>query len=451
MDNNMSDNTNKNVRKTAGKIMFETESEAASETLSETTGETSTPKLSVAQNMMWNSVGSFVYLFMQWVLTIIIVKIVGFGENGYFTLAMSLTNTFGVIANYGMRNYQVSDVNDKYTNGTYIASRYITSIVAMLAMTVFTLANGYSKHVAIILITYMIFKLSETFVDVYQAICQKEWRMDIVGKSLLIRGVLTTLSFTITLYLTRSLPLSILSMIIVAYVVVFGYDVKFSRKITNVSFDKNYINIKKLLIECLPLVIYLFLSNWIISMPRYFLEREHGSDILGIYGSISTPTVIVQVAAAYMFTPLISIFAQHFAKKDIKEFVLLIAKVMIGIAAVAVVAIIGCMIFGDWGLKLLFGEKILEYSYLLIPVLVVTILNAIVWFLCALLTVLRDFKGLIISNVLMFIVSFVASVTLISKYSMDGVNLSLYIALGFAIIILSIFVILKIRKGGNDK
>lgn len=400
--------------------------------------------------MLWNSVGSFLYLVLQWLITVLIVKLVGYEANGYFQLAMSLSNTFGVIASYGMRNYQVSDMENKYNDKTYIIARYITCLVGLVALIIFTLFSRYSVEVTFILIIYMLFKLSENFVDVYQAICQKAWRMDVVGISLLIRGVATFAGFSVTLYFTRNLLLSIIVMVVIAFAVIYIYDVRKTYSIIGIDEYKNETTtrdtILKLLIECIPLVIYLFLSNWIIAMPRYLLERIKGGDVLGIYGSIATPTVIVQVAAAYMFTPLISVFAKHFHNGDKKSFFALFGKVMLGISVVSVVGIIGCIIFGDWGLTLLFNEEILDYSYLLIPVMIVTILNAIVWFLCALLTVIRDFKGLIISNVIMFIACLISSLVLIPKYSMNGVNISLYITLGIAIILLSAFGLSRFKK-----
>lgn len=63
-------------------------------------------------NMLWNSVGSIVYMGGQWVLSVLVVRTLGYTDAGIFSLAMSLTNTFYSLANYGIRNFQVSDLEE---------------------------------------------------------------------------------------------------------------------------------------------------------------------------------------------------------------------------------------------------------------------------------------------------------------------------------------------------
>jgi O-antigen/teichoic acid export membrane protein len=292
----------------------------------------------------------------------------------------------------------------------------------------------------------MVFKLSETFVDVYQAINQKKMRMDIIGKSLIARSITTFFAFSLCLYFTKDIILSIIAMAIAAFVIIFFYDRQASRRLVEINYSKVKEQMLGLLVECFPLVSYLFISNSIMSIPRYYLEKYQGEAVLGFYGNIALPTLIIQVGAAYIFCPLISVFAQLYKEKDKKGFVLLLGKVFLGIGVISVVSIIGCIFLGDFGLVLLYKAKILPYSYLLIPVVIVTILNAIVWFLCALLTVIRDFKGLIISNLVALVITFVLSIIWIKSYSASGVNYTLYVALVVEIILLIIFGFQKFNK-----
>ena len=238
-------------------------------------------ELSLKSNMIWNSVGSFIYLLSQSVLSIIVFHILGENVSGNFILAMSLSNTFGVVASYGMRNFQVSDIEGKYTEGTYVASRYLTSAVGFISLSVFVLCQGYTLRVTIVLIVYMVFKLSETFVDVYQAINQKKMRMDIIGKSLIARSITTFFAFSLCLYFTKDIILSIIAMAIAAFVIIFFYDRQASRRLVEINYSKVKEQMLGLLVECFPLVSYLFISNSIMSIPRYYLEKYQGEAVLG--------------------------------------------------------------------------------------------------------------------------------------------------------------------------
>lgn len=403
-------------------------------------------KKSLKENMIWNSVGSFTYLFLQWLLTVVIVKLAGYTVNGQFSLAMSISNVFVVVANYSMRNYQISDAKNKYTVGTYVASRYETCAIGFISCIIFVVCNNYNVEQATIIIVYMIFRLSECLVDVFQGIQQKAERMDYIGISLLIRGILCFVIFTGVFWVTLNIVVAIVAMTIVAYLVIIIYDIPKCRMLQEILIRNTQRKINQLLVECFPLVIYLIMSNCIVTVPRYFLERFHSEDILGVYAAIATPTVIVQVAASYLFYPLMTIFTDTIVEKNQKKFYSLFIKVSFAIAIVAVVALVGCVVLGEWGLQLLFGKEILEYAYLLIPVMLCTVMNAYVWFLSALLTVMRDFKGLIISNVMASIPCVILSVILIPRFSMDGVNYVLYVSLAIEIILLLFFGTTKLRS-----
>lgn len=71
-------------------------------------------KLTIQESIVWNSVGSLVYLATQWLTTILVVRLAGVDAAGNLTLAMSIGNLVYSIALFGMRNFQVSDISEEY-------------------------------------------------------------------------------------------------------------------------------------------------------------------------------------------------------------------------------------------------------------------------------------------------------------------------------------------------
>ena len=62
-------------------------------------------KLSVYENLIWNTIGSFTYLICQWLLTLIVVRVSdGFGNAGNLALAISVTNIFFNLACFNVNN-----------------------------------------------------------------------------------------------------------------------------------------------------------------------------------------------------------------------------------------------------------------------------------------------------------------------------------------------------------
>ena len=123
-------------------------------------------KISVQKSILWNSVGSLIYLATQWLITILVVRLAGVDAAGNLTLAMSVGNLMYSIALFGMRNFQVSDIAEEFKNGIYIASRIITCIASVGVGIIYVLFMSYTKEQRWCIGIYCIFKASEALYDV---------------------------------------------------------------------------------------------------------------------------------------------------------------------------------------------------------------------------------------------------------------------------------------------
>ena len=106
-----------------------------------------------------------------------------YADAGILTLAISISNIFATLAAFGVRNYQVSDTGEKYSQSDYIFHRVITCAAAILLCAVFTALSGYAFNAALSIVAYMLMRMVEAFADVFHGIFQKHWRFDIVGRS----------------------------------------------------------------------------------------------------------------------------------------------------------------------------------------------------------------------------------------------------------------------------
>ena len=102
-------------------------------------------KVSIQKSIIWNSAGSMVYLITQWLISVLVVRLSGVETAGILTLAMSVNNVFYSIAMQGIRNYQVSDMKEKYTSGIYVSSRLIICILSFLVCVGYALIAGFTE------------------------------------------------------------------------------------------------------------------------------------------------------------------------------------------------------------------------------------------------------------------------------------------------------------------
>lgn len=408
-------------------------------------------KISIQSSILWNSAGSIVYLVTQWIISIFVVRFSGVEDAGNLTLAMSVNNIFYSIAMQGIRNFQVSDTNEKYKDHTYVYNRILSCILSFSICLLYCGIIQYSSEQKICIIAYCLFKMSEALYDVYAGICQKNWRMDYIGKSWMIKGIVTLGAFVGFYLISGNLLWAILGMAISSYIVVGVYDVPKTHSLSQIRISLKDKDCLKLTIECFPLLCYLILSTIVPTIPRIFMERILGNYALGIYGSIATPTAIVQMGASYIFNPFLTLFAEQYNSGKIVQFRNTMKKCILTISCFSVIALIGGKILGKWGLNLIYGSEVAEYVSLLLPLILCTILTSLVWFLCALLTVVREFKGLIISNLIVVILSGISSIFCLKIFGMQGASIALGISLGVEILFLWLFLKKKLNSMKTDQ
>ena len=118
----------------------------------------------------------------------------------------------------------------------------------------------------------MVFRLSEALVDVLQGIDQKAQRMDIIGVSGVLRGILSLVVFCVTLVITQALAWAILAMGIATYAVVLLYDWPRAHQLTPFGGALDRKKILRLLGQCWPLMLNSIFLTSVVSIPRNNLE-----------------------------------------------------------------------------------------------------------------------------------------------------------------------------------
>ncbi|MCR5272285.1 MAG: oligosaccharide flippase family protein [Lachnospiraceae bacterium] len=407
-------------------------------------------KKSIIQNIFFNTFGSIFYYGCQWLITVLVVRIAGYEEGGNYNLAMTFTAGLGIFALYNTRQFQVSDVTGDYLDKTYISTRILSSATALLACLFALIFNDYSSYQFMIIIMYMLFKIGEAIVDVFHGIDQKAGRMDLVCYSFITRGILMLASFCGVLYVTKNQVYAVLAMAATTFAVIFAYDIPMANRFRDREKERELFKsvgkeqVKKLMVVLFPLVVVGVTNNLSVTLPKVFLERFLGTEALGYYSSVATPSTVVQLAASTVFVPLLTPLASRLHADDWDGFNSILKKVSIAFVAAFAVAMIGSFLFGDWFLKLLF-EDIDDYTYLFVPVVASALLISINASLFSVCTVLREIKGQVAVGITGLVISVLSSIVAIQAIGMDGVIVSLYLSLGIQVIMEVFIIIHKIK------
>jgi len=397
------------------------------------------------KSVAWNTVGIATYFTCQWLITIITVWLFDdFIGIGLLALAMNITNFFVCIAGYNMRVFHVSDIEGEYTAGDYITSRVLTCVLSFFLCLAYVLVVGLSLYHLTVIMVYMLFRINEAFIDVYHGINQQKWKMNVIGTSLVLRGVLSLASFVIFGWIGGILW-AVFSMFIVTLVIGILYDHSRTNKFVTFSMNINK-NVIQLLKVCFPLMLVLLIATFISSFARVSIDRIHGTDALGVFSAVIAPTMVIQVAVMFIFAPLTNVFSKYFADRDTRKFAFFFLYNIMIIAFIIVVAFLASLQFGEWALFVLYGDTILPFAYLLPTAVAVAGLTAFMGFMSLVLTVVRDIRGLLFGNIVGGLLCLALADMFLHEFGLIGANYVILVSQGVAVLYFCIRLLLFLNS-----
>lgn len=403
-------------------------------------------RLNLRDTMLWNSTGLIYYLGCQWIISVLVTRLAGYHAAGSFSLAMACTGTFFALAQFGVRQFQVSDINGEYSSGTYIVARIFTCAAAGMLCFGYVFLYGYGKQQAICILLYMLFKITEAIIDVLQGIQQTIWRLDLAGISCFARGTLSVVTFFILLKQGFNLNVAILSMSAVSFLVILGWDIPQTKRLEYIKLQWRFADVVCLLKACVALLAYTLSISILTYIPRQMAAQIIGTEQLGIYATVATPVLIVQVCASFVFNPLVPLFAENYQKGNRKAFQSLFVRCILSIAGLLVVALGGSALFGAWGLNLLFGNVAARHAYLLPAIVVTTVLVALSGFLAYILIAIRLTKPLYLCAISSILVVLFMANWFIEKTMLQGISYAIITGLLVQCGVLIPFVWSKVNK-----
>lgn len=386
--------------------------------------------LSIKRNMFWNTVGSIFYQGCLWLMTVLVVRLgTDYQDSGMLAFAMSVGNIYTAVGTYTMRTYQVSDVTGKYSTPNYVALRVVTVFGGLLLCGVYAACISPTSSTFFVIIAFLLFKANEAFINVLYGCDQIAMRLDYVGISQIIRGVLIVSAFSIGMVLTSNLVLSLLLVFGGNLLVDVVYDIPMTRRLVGSlwpSISRN--QCISLLTECFPTVAGNVINGLVVSASRQFFGNVYGEAALGIYAAVATPCVIIQVLAQNLYIPLIGPIADKYrhgdcraAKSAATKLLFLVAGVALGVSAILT-------LLAEPLLTLIYGSSIAPYVNVLPLALIVMTGVATTTLIGDLLIVLDHLKTMLLVNSIALVISLALVFPCSQAWYMNGLNAALIIA-----------------------
>ena len=303
---------------------------------------------------IWNVIASICASLLSVVLLFIVTRVNGVDPAGMFSIAFATATILNAIADFGMRVYQVTDTNRRNSFGVYLSARFAVDIAMVICGIVFVVISGYSAEKAAVCLGLVGFRFIDAVSETYQGEFQLNERLDIAGKSVFYRMVISIAVFAVVDILVRSMVIATIAMLISNLVILLSYDVRSIRRYTQERFSFQKREIFLVIKECFPLFLSTFLNNYIINAPKYAIDKLLTYDMQTYFNIVYLPTFTINLMSIFVLKPMLKGLGEMWNGKAYGRFLGIVAKMGAAIAAMTLVVEAVCY----W-----IGIPILEFIY----------------------------------------------------------------------------------------
>ncbi len=143
---------------------------------------------SASRDYVWNTIGTTVWGMSLPILSIIATQLAGTEQAGMFSLAFATGMLLMYAANYGVRNFQVSDIDETHAFTSYQINRWSSAAAALVLGILYCTVRDYQPYMATICAGVYLFKLVDGIADVYEGRLQQADKLYLAGISQTLRS-----------------------------------------------------------------------------------------------------------------------------------------------------------------------------------------------------------------------------------------------------------------------
>lgn len=399
-----------------------------------------------SRDYIWNSIGVGVWGCVFPVLTVIATQLVGAEQAGMFSMAFVTAMLLMIIANYGVRTYQISDIEQRHSFSDYQIHRWITCIAMVFIGVFYCTIRGYGQEMFYLSLGVYIYKMIDGLADVYEGRLQQADKLYLAGISQTIRSAIALVAFSILLLITKNMVAACFAMAIAAIlsfiVITFPLALLETPKTKKASFA----SVGALFKNCFPLFIALFLYALIDNMPKFVMEGTLSYDNQLYFNALYFPAQGILLTAQLIYKPMLVRMAEvwHDPSKR-KRFDLIV----LGMVALIVVITLANVFVMNWIgvpiMNFLYGIDFEQFKGLMFIMLAAGGITAMIDFLYQTITVLRRQKDVMALYIVTFGFSIFIPILLVSFTGLPGAVIG-YLIVMCILMVLLVWEYLRIRK-----
>ena len=401
--------------------------------------------------IIWNTLGSFVESLLSAVLLMFCTRLNGTEIAGMFSISFATATILNAIGDFGIRIYQVTDTNRKYKFGDYLLARVFVVITMVIIGILFVNISGYTAEKLWICIALIMFKVIDNLSETYQGEFQLRNRLDLGGKSMVIRVSSSLIVFFITDVITKNVIFSCITFVLTNLTLFLLWDVRILSKFQKleIKYDKN--NIKEILLDCLPLAISTGLSLYIINATKYAIDNFGDYTMQTYFNVIYMATFVINLVSAFVIKPFLKPFGDLWNSKEYLKFIKSISLIILILAGATICIDIACALLGVPVLSFIYGIDLSPYKMEMILLVISGFFYASATVMLYALSTIRKQKLTTIAYIITSVIALIASNICVNKWQMKGAIVSNMITTVTLFVLLVIFFLYELKKSKMEK
>ena len=388
---------------------------------------------SLRKNFSWMLAGNLIYAGCQWGILSLLAHLGTPAVVGQFVLALAVTAPIISFFLLQMRSVQATDARRDFQFGHYLALRLVALFAALAVVSTISITAGYEPRLLWVILAVALSSCADGLSDICYGLLQQNERLDRVGRSMMLRGMLSLSAIGLTLFFTEQLAWAILAGAAARLLLVAGFDLRNVRRLLaeqhldwRPCFEWPALWSLAKLAAPLGLVMTLVVLN--NNIPRYFVERNLDEAALGIFGAIGYLSVVGTMIVGALGESVTPRLAKVFAQRDRAAFLRIYLRLValgagIGLAAIVVSAAAGPLI-----LTLLYGPEYAAHGTLLVWMMTAAAVGYVASFSGYAITAARFFRAQLPLFLVVVGANALACHWLVPRFGLHGAAWSLLIA-----------------------
>ena len=394
-----------------------------------------------SRDFVWNTIGFASWGMVFPLLTIVVTWLAGVERAGMFSFSFVMANLLYILASYGVRTYQVSDITEFHSFSDYQANRIATCAIMVLIGLAICNLLGYAGEMFVMSMGIFAFKAIDAFGEVYEGRLQQVDKLYLGGISLSLRSFAGFLLFSIALAFTSDLGIAAIVMSVGAACTLVFVTIPLTMFETPKSSPLNLHSVRLLFQDCFPVFLALFLYAVIDNMPKFVMQGASLPYENQLYfNALYFPAQAILITVGMIYKPLLVKLANVWADESRRgRFDAVIIAMMALIVGITVVGVLFMNWIGIPIMSFMYGLDFEKYKQLSFIMLAAGGVTAAIDFLYQIITILRRQQVVLGLYLITFGFSLLVLILMTTMMKLQGA------VVGY-LIVMSILLILLVRE-----